>query len=338
MFSGTLNHATDVLLHESYLSPEEKAHLTQLIRDAVALANPGMQLSESIPDLIAEYKKVLDLLNQQESTSYKITKRRDEERNRELSLQIEKDKKARQEQYGELSKTLDRAKEEFDFAIELATSQGIPNALFSYPEEIYDRKAYIIDDSLDTPGECDPLFGFVSIHPNYLSQVHASLHESIHRAFYISKYKNIQANIAELYNIPFKDGMIVIGAKQFQQLSQADKDLFLRRNQMFLLKKQVSINEGLIEWTLHTLDRYHLQRGDGRKVRSIDAYRPQIDSIEELKQNIMKKAKNKEEYVDAVIITAALTGNVEVLRRMAGDEDFRGFVNKIPTVSSVKNF
>lgn len=167
--------------------------------------------------------------------------------------------------------------------------------------------------------------GQVFVPEEQAGSIHDVLHESIHRATWLhdrvqglSENQTLLANqLASKYGVTIsKDGKIDPDSEYIRTYASNDNErTMLIEFFMQTLKERVpQATEGLTEWATKRAN--GLTTKEGNKITMMEddlAYQELVKEIEEIKTKMIKQKGITNEKADAILITAALTGDIEKL-------------------------
>lgn len=180
------------------------------------------------------------------------------------------------------------------------------------------------DMSRRTRALCSTKTGEVFIPEEQAGSTHDLIHESLHRASWLTNNKLGDQNgtlmirqLAERYGITIKDGKIDLESPYIQKYAQTDterqdlSDFFTET----LKREHAEINEGLAEWATRYVTSLQPATENFQMDDKDNAYNDLVADVEMIRAKIIEKDKVSLKQADAILVASALTGDISKISR-----------------------
>lgn len=239
-------------------------------------------------------------------------------------------------------KTLEISKQTMTSLVDFAVSKGIDAKNFDHLANVFTQDSHILMPPVEvmrselakiSGGETDSTrrtralrsqkTGEVFVPEEQTGSIHDVLHESIHRAAWLhdktlglSEYQTLLANqLATKYGITITtEGKVDPNSKYIQTYGSNDNEKGeLMKYFTNMLKEKVShVAEGLTEWATRKAN--GLTTKEGTEIHMPEqelSYSDLVKDFEEVKAKMVSQLNIPAEKADAILITAALTGDIK---------------------------
>ncbi len=167
----------------------------------------------------------------------------------------------------------------------------------------------------------DPNTGDVSVRKDRISSLHTVTHEGVHRAAVLKRLQEGKPHpgfvVAGLFGFELSDhgrGLRPLDETNYLDMNNQARQKSLKKSMSDIRTATELLNEGITEWSVRRANGLQAENGKVIEMSQEDAHPDGVSLIQDLK----KESSIDSAKIDALLIEAALTGDVNHLANSLG--------------------